>query len=1472
MKTICLLFFIIAFSWCAPRECTPDEAKSIGCKVTKPYNENSTKVQYLCFTDIEEYVDGSSKNIPHCITTYPRTWTVDTKPFPLFSSLAQDHFHGYISSGFKSLKTAVDDYSSVGLKQRVINGKLNTRVNGDMATIGATVMIQRDGEYDFDPNPTNKKSSVYSEKIFKNDGSFSVSNYTQCQSDFIYNPNKLSYCQNSASSTFSFSKKNTHIQNNLTGKNVIYARLYWGGSIYQNWKFKNDVASDFISNALNFIKGYSRIDFKVPGEEQAITIDAKPEDIFWTGSFSEYRPKSMTMEAYEYYGEEHKEHHKTAVKAGINYMYVASADVTKIVQKSLGTTKEERTFSAGNIRATNTPFKYDLLEDSDRYFSRYGKSFDLGGVWGSLLFSPVNGHKYGGYWMQTNPAQYAGWSLVIIYDFDDETARENNIEPRMVSIFDGLEKLAPEWLTNDELKPPGPSKPKTSNIDVDFTNLNNPKHGDINATLTMLSFGAKREVEGDDIEIKTKHNSLFKSITSENNKKGNQFNSTMTKFGEFINPGKNFNNQIDLDIFDISKFIKNEDTNAQIRFTVATTLLGDDNFRSVNADRPNLALVGFSSRMYRPEVCYDEYIYKKEPNKPNKPENEPYKKFSFTKLKPNKLEKVSKDANLTTVVRIKIKNESPNEDAENFALKAIAASSQKYIQETTYIVPNIDKPSMMDNLRDMLKDNYYNKDNTKLQKLSGNELTFFLGQGSNTNKGGLIKKNNGNYAYVAFDTNFDQSPNNNKPKVFKGHSYKSMVVNSNKIEPYDTYIEKCDTYEYNIVIEGEDKPNDFIPSSKADDGTGAFKNRLLTQIVSKPFDIYITNYGENGSKKAPDSPVEVKVELVTSCDATSNLYEKSIKFSEDMILNKTSEILLKDIKVDRAYKSLKFRISHPNPKKKTDPTAPEKITACENLDDFAVRPSHFRLWDNEAGAIMSTSTKSFTGGETYNDAISLAAMKSNDSDLAIGYANSLLASLVAKNGNICNAILDSKNRLNVKFTEASGGLGKITRSTNSNDGFSYSDIGDTTFYVVDGSYTLTDQHVSPRDNDCVKKYKKPAFDPNNPADDPDGIGRVSCNVELKKEGNVTFQFIPEDMQISNLKIIKDDDVTYLDNDGIQKVKLSFDVTAKLSDTLKNLHPELYGDYKHSDEKYLPAKFYVDGCYANEANFELKLHKVPLNFTDNKGNAGTLEKANEEILFFENFGSNTKKSTEPNAKKGMFYIEKSAFEEGKASAEVFFNFARKINHAKNPFTVSSDDFSLDDLDKKINGKSYKYETPAKKTSANFYYGRVYAPYYEGPASGFKAKIYYGAYCDGCDKNLYMKHGATQWEICPSTISWFTNPTYHAGALKFEDFCFANNTILRNDVSAVSNGEQLIFVSNQKPVVDIASMHANSWLLYNEFDENAQTNDFKLKFLVPDGDWAGKTLKKDSDMGDVGNVVGGEECFKDLSKKTNRRISW
>lgn len=122
--------------------------------------------------------------------------------------------------------------------------------------------------------------------------------------------------------------------------------------------------------------------------------------------------------------------------------------------------------------------------------------------------------------------------MVIIYDFDDKTAAANNIEPKLVSIFDGLERLAADWMKSSD--PFGTVK--SSTIDVKFENIYTPKAGDINATLTMFSFGGKPETKGENIEIENEGSYL--SITSKYNAKGDQFNSTMTKFGQPINPGK----------------------------------------------------------------------------------------------------------------------------------------------------------------------------------------------------------------------------------------------------------------------------------------------------------------------------------------------------------------------------------------------------------------------------------------------------------------------------------------------------------------------------------------------------------------------------------------------------------------------------------------------------------------------------------------------------------------------------------------------------------------------------------------------------------------------------------------------------------------------------------------------------------------------------------------------------------------------
>ena len=1405
VKVIYLLCFIVTFGFCAPRACTTAEAASIGC----------SGANYSCFIDAEEYQDNSSKNIPHCIRKFTRTWTIDTNSFS--SGLAQDHYHIYARQsspwGHEPLIGMWDDHSK-GLRQRSINGNLNTRVNGDIATIGATIMIPQYTGYNFVPDPSNvTKTSSTADRIFLNTGSFASSNYTLCQKTYIYNPNKYPYCQNSSSSTFDFSEKNTFIQNNLEGKNVVYARLYWGGSLYQNWAIKN-LGSNLYLSALNYIKGYSRIDFKAPGKS-VITIDADPKDVFWFGSFSEYKPKSMTLESYN-----QNESNSYYVKAGINYQYVASADVTDIVRDSLGTSKSDRTFYAGNIRSTAIPFSDEFIDPNDGIYKvNNSTNRKLKKTYGTLLFSPVQGQN--GYWIQSIAPQFAAWSLVIIYDFDDKTAAANNIEPKLVSIFDGLERLAADWMKSSD--PFGTVK--SSTVDVKFENIYTPKAGNIDASLTMFSFGGKPETKGEDIKIK--NGGSYQSITSTNNARGDQFNSTMTKFGQLINPGKKFHSQADLDIFDISDKMSYAQKEADIKFTV-TTIKSSGGANVVSADRINLALVGFSTRIYKPDVCYMEYIYAKKPSD-----------STFTKVQENTPTVVPANTILKTFVEV---TNNTNEAAQDFALKATIDPSQIYNPNSTYIYA--DKASQgPSDLLTMSGQVHYN-DNTGLQQLSGNDLTFYLGQGAAANKGGEMLIHQGNYAYAIYETTLKSK--------FEPNSYKATVANADiNLQPYDTYIRRCSNQNYNITLGVSASPNNFVASNRQDDGSAAFKtkfkNRLLTKIVSTPFNVYITNYDTDGNKKVPDAPVDVKVELVESCNAPTNLYEQDITF------NGVTDILLSGISIDRAYKSVKFRISH------LDPVTNTTKVECEKLDDFAIRPSHFRLWDTDKNTINNNNV--LIGGKVYNN-IALAAMKPLDSGLANGYINNISGSngeikLVPAYSATCDpSIIESENKLSVDFNDPNKALGKIFRHTSSGPvGFSYSDIGDTYFYVLDKDYTITDQHTPSRADDCVKNSIS-----NDPSQDTAQEGRIGCNIKL--EGNRDYLFRPKDIQISKLKITKDSDITYLDNEGIQKAKLDFEVTARL----------------FNDD---PAKLYNEDCYAKNMNFDIKLDRVPLNFTDNDGNAGTLAKANEEILFFEIPGSNTRKAIDPSATKSTFYVEKNTFVNGVGKGEVYFNFERKVNHAKNPFTISSNDFSFSGMSDSTDTVK-KYEKPATETTAKFYFGRVYAPFYEGLYSGFYAKIYYGAYCDGCNKNIYMKDNGKLWQDFPAAPFWATNPKHSAGVLNYHDFSFTNTysgTVLRNDVSSISNGEQIIFIRNPSAVTDVAKMRAPSWLLYSEFDEKPETNNFNLNFLVPNGEWAGKVLKSNNIEDKTSSAVGGfigvksnSDSNLDISDKTNRRIEW
>ena len=407
--------------------------------------------------------------------------------------------------------------------------------------------------------------------------------------------------------------------------------------------------------------------------------------------------------------------------------------------------------------------------------------------------------------------------------------------------------------------------------------------------------------------------------------------------------------------------------------------------------------------------------------------------------------------------------------------------------------------------------------------------------------------------------------------------------------------------------------------------------------------------------------------------------------------------------------------------------------------------------------------------------------------------------------------------------------------------------------MVDKSYTSIDKKTPPQDSDCVLDKSD---------NDENTEGKVGCDIEF---GEKKFGFEPNDLEVSEFKILPRG-ISYIANENNASFTpiLSFRVKARLFDDN-------------------PALLYKDGCYSNNTRFKIKVGEMIDGYTDNNGtllknDTDGLAKLNSEILFFGNLDASKVEKVHPaSLHEGLFEVKKEAFKGGYADVNLKFNFKREKNVAKNPFEVTSDTFtfeSLVDTNKTKNNGNYK--KPTTKTSAKFYYARTYAPYYEGPNTGFKAKIYYGVYCNGCDESKFMlqKPGSSaRWEEFAGTHSWYVNPLHDASYGNVDSYSFSNHTTRDTaKETALSDGISYIYVKNDRAVTDIAKMHTKNWLIYNEFDKDAATNDFTVRFLVPNGDWAGKTLKSGSSKGDVGNVIGGENNFNDLSDKTNRRISW
>ena len=245
---------------------------------------------------------------------------------------------------------------------------------------------------------------------------------------------------------------------------------------------------------------------------------------------------------------------------GFRHHYGAQRDVTSIIRNSY--TPTNNTFTVGNIKTTA------------------GK--DNGG-WVYIKNDPsVSGDYLFGL--------YGGWSLVVAYNVDSQTAADNNVSLKNVTIFDGFD-LYLTWSHH-------PTFTTTVNINGFLT----PKSGTVHSKLLLFGGAGDRHLNPDQLKIRDKSTATFSNLSNAKNPVHNQFNHSYTYFGNDMDTAHSNKQGMDLDIYDVSGHIDNDQTSTDLRFGVK--------YQNSGCDQIFPQIIGFSTELYQPDLCYDAVVSK----------------------------------------------------------------------------------------------------------------------------------------------------------------------------------------------------------------------------------------------------------------------------------------------------------------------------------------------------------------------------------------------------------------------------------------------------------------------------------------------------------------------------------------------------------------------------------------------------------------------------------------------------------------------------------------------------------------------------------------------------------------------------------------------------------------------------------------------------------------------------------------------
>jgi len=697
-----------------------------------------------------------------------------------------------------------------------------------------------------------------------------------------------------------------------------------------------------------------------------------------------------------------------------------------------------------------------------------------------------------------------------------------------------------------------------------------------------------------------------------------------------------------------------------------------------------------------------------------------------------------------------------------------------------------------------------------------NSSVWHIGTGANATNGGDLTPNvtndAANKAYISFKEKIQTSGDITIANIYKvSYENSSMGLRIGDESPVNIGV--CKDFNASIAVSAplgvfNVVNQNFTGTTDPKDTTSSL-NALYTQIAGKAFNVkvlaldsdYITLKSYTG---------DVNLSLVTTpnylasetddqkqakCNAATSLTDaKTISFANE----NSKTVTLDDY--TKAYKDISFKITYDNN---------GTISYVCSRDNFSIRPERYSIDLNETKLI---------GGKQYLFDLN-ATLYQHDTNIS-GY-NQTIPQTIDQNVSEGLAPLFFPATcigLNTDRTIATPAV-TFTEGSNKTTRYTFNNVGKVLISIDDKLWTKIDQSAynSKGYSDCIENSSSSAA--NN--------GQIGCTIS----GSKTFTFVPK--QFNNelaLQNFNDGNFTYLSNDGNMSAILRLTTTAILDDNAT-------------------ATFYTAGCYAEDVNYTISVRNFNLFNNTTRNLIHYFKDENDTTSILVNnlvAGEGNFSSTEGNFTNGVAQ-----------NLKMLFNFDRNSTQAYDPFKIAKSDFNITAIidDQNTTGSDFNRTTDQ---NATFYYGRVYSTDYRG-TSPINTTIRYEVYCKDCNRTDMNITGMQS----PTSLNWYQN-TFHVITDGNVTTFSSIGTTLINDLNTTTSGFIANGIENNTlgnavvPYTDRIQMTPSSWLLYNQYNAGATTNDFTVEFIRA-GNWAGQ--------GNLGRTVD-----VNTSIRTNRRMEW